>query len=211
MKNNKIKFAILIICITILCVMCLYYNHQYHTTSEALANIENEIIVVQNELNFNKIEFQSKVDELNLVQENLKIETEKSLGLSEALGDIRKELESANTTISDLKNIEYELVYLGEFKLTHYCIEEFEHICGNGNGLTATGTKVTPGQTVAVDPTVIPYGTEIYIEGYGWRIAEDCGGAVQNNHIDIAVSTHSEAMDAGIQNGGVWLLVKKDS
>lgn len=137
-------------------------------------------------------------------KENLKIESEKA---SQALA----ELEIANKTVADLKYQEYELIYLGDFKLTHYCNEYYEHICGHGNGLTATGTNVTPGWTIAVDPKVIPYGTKVYIEGYGWRLAEDCGSSIKGNHIDVAVDTHDDAMDTGIKNGGVWVLVKKSA
>lgn len=50
----------------------------------------------------------------------------------------------------------------------------------------------------------------MYIEGYGWRIAEDCGGWVNGKHIDIAVDTHAEASFMGVKNGGVWILVDKE-
>ena len=52
-------------------------------------------------------------------------------------------------------------------------------------------------------------GTEIYIEGYGWRIAEDCGGIVSGAHIDIAVESHDQAIIMGTTTGGVWVLVHK--
>ena len=53
-----------------------------------------------------------------------------------------------------------------------------------GGGSTATGTTVRKG-TVAVDPRVIPLGTEMYIPGYGYGVAEDTGGAVIGNIIDL--------------------------
>lgn len=118
------------------------------------------------------------------------------------------QLDLANQTISDLKTNEYKFVYLGNFKLTHYCSEKYEHICGEGHGITYTGTEATVEKTIAVDPRVIPYGTRVYIEGYGWRIAEDCGGAVNDNHIDILVDTHEHALDLGTVNGDVWILVE---
>jgi 3D (Asp-Asp-Asp) domain-containing protein len=122
---------------------------------------------------------------------------------------LQAELDATKITISDLKSNEYELVYIGDYKLTHYCTEKRSHICGTGAGITVTGTQVTAGRTIAVDPSVIPYGTEVYIEGYGWRVAEDCGGAVSGKHIDIAVETHSQALSMGTTTGGVWILVKK--
>ena len=69
--------------------------------------------------------------------------------------------------------------YIGEFKITYYWLSE------NGRS-TSTGAIATEGRTIAVDPSVIPYGTEVLIDGHVY-IAEDCGGAVKGNVIDIFV------------------------
>jgi 3D (Asp-Asp-Asp) domain-containing protein len=53
-----------------------------------------------------------------------------------------------------------------------------------GSGVTATGTGVYKG-IVAVDPRVIPLGTQMYIPGYGYARAADTGGGVQGTHIDL--------------------------
>lgn len=50
--------------------------------------------------------------------------------------------------------------------------------------VTATGTKPSMG-TVAVDPSVIPFGTELHIEGYGFGVAEDTGSSIVGNKIDV--------------------------
>ena len=128
--------------------------------------------------------------------------------LNKELSGVQSELDKANTTIADLSNAEYKFVYLGNFKITHYCTEQFEHICGTGDNRTATGAIVTPGTTIAVDPSVIPYGTKVYINGYGFRAVQDCGGAVKGRHIDVAVTTHDEAMNLGTIYKDVWILVK---
>ena len=139
-------------------------------------------------------------DELNQKEKALQKKTKKNT-------ELESELTEANQVIEDLKGSEYKLVYLGEFRLTHYCDERYNHICG-GSGVTASGTKTSVGRTVAVDPKKIPYGTKMYIEGYGWRTAEDCGSAVKNNQIDILVNTHEQALNLGTKTGGVWILVK---
>lgn len=57
-------------------------------------------------------------------------------------------------------------------------------ISAGGSGYTATGTLARYG-TIAVDPTVIPLGTKLYIPGYGLGTAEDTGGAIKGNMIDL--------------------------
>lgn len=153
--------------------------------------------------------YDAVVISLRNVQNELETTIEENNKLSEELANVNKELDDANKIIKDLKSSEYELVYMGEFSLTHYCVEKQAHICGIGNGKTYTGTIVTAGRTIAVDPKVVPLGSQVYIEGYGWRTAEDIGGAVDGNHIDIAVTTHDEANRLGNTNGDVWVLVKK--
>lgn len=88
---------------------------------------------------------------------------------------------------------------LGLCTLTAYCCENYPHICNNGDATTtATGTTPTPNRTVAVDPNVIPYGSEVIFNGKTY-IAEDCGGAIKGNRIDIVFATHEEALEFGVQ------------
>lgn len=171
-------------------------------------DINNTLDVVRENLSKTTNELDITKNELSITKENLRLEVEKSIELKESLNSVNNELEEANTTINDLKSEEYRFVYLGDYSITHYCTEKYEHICGTGNGVTSTGTAVTAGRTVAVDPSVIPYGTKLYIEGYGWRVAEDCGGAVNGRHIDMAVDTHANADAMGSRTSGVWILVK---
>ena len=82
---------------------------------------------------------------------------------------------------------------LGNFKITYYCA--CEKCCNKADGITATGSRVAEGRTIAVDPSVIPYGTKVIIGGHIFT-AEDCGGAIKQNHIDIYVNSHEEAEGA---------------
>ena len=111
--------------------------------------------------------------------------------------------------MSKLKEQGYEFAYMGDFKISHYCDERTAHICGGGNGITASGKPTEVGWTVAADTSVLPMGTIIYVEGYGFREVCDRGGAVKDKKIDILVTTHDEAMSMGIKHKDVWVLVKK--
>ena len=94
--------------------------------------------------------------------------------------------------------------YIGECTVTYYCCEPYAHVCGDGDGLTATGLPVTPG-VVAVDPEVIPLGSTVIIDGQAY-LAADTGGAVRGSHVDIAVATHQEAEGLGTTTADVWVV-----
>lgn len=68
-----------------------------------------------------------------------------------------------------------------------------------GYGITSTGQEAVQGVTVAVDPQIIPYGTKLYIPGIGYRVAEDTGGAINGDHIDIFYNQQSTAVDFGVK------------
>ena len=78
-------------------------------------------------------------------------------------------------------------------------------------GLTASGTKARPG-VVAVDPRVIPLGTKLYVQSldgskdYGFAIAEDTGGAIKGNKIDLFFETSSEVNRFGRRKVKVYIL-----
>ena len=67
------------------------------------------------------------------------------------------------------------------------------------------GVVSVTNRTIAVDPTVIPYGSKVVIDGQVY-IAEDCGGAIKNNRIDIYVGSHAEAEEKGVYETEVYLL-----
>ena len=93
---------------------------------------------------------------------------------------------------------------LGTFKITHYC--PCSICCGPwANGITSTGVTATTNRTIAVDPSQIPYGSKVVINGQVY-VAEDCGGAIKKNCIDIYVATHQEGEDKGVYYTDVYLL-----
>ena len=73
--------------------------------------------------------------------------------------------------------------------------------------ITATGKKPRPYHTLAVDPKVIPYGTRIYIPEFNKVfIAEDCGGAIKGNRIDIYMNNEYECRQWGVRNITIIIL-----
>lgn len=63
-------------------------------------------------------------------------------------------------------------------------------------GVTASGTTARPG-TLAADTSVFPFGTIIYIPGYGYGRVEDRGGDIKGYHLDLFYRTHGQALEHG--------------
>ena len=90
--------------------------------------------------------------------------------------------------------------------VTHYdcCVA----CCGKDNGITASGVQATPGVTVAVDPDVIPLGSDVLVD-YGDGVinyyrADDTGSAIKGNELDLCVSSHQEAINMGVRTATVY-------
>ena len=104
-----------------------------------------------------------------------------------------------------------EPVSLGNFKLTAYC--GCSICCGkwannrpNGIVYGAIGEELKEGYSIAVDPTVIPYRTEVIINGHTYK-AQDCGGGIKGNEIDIYFENHNDALEFGVQYAEVFLVM----
>jgi 3D (Asp-Asp-Asp) domain-containing protein len=80
----------------------------------------------------------------------------------------------------------------------------FEVTCYDNQGRTASGAE-TSSETVAVDPSVIPLGSRLWIDGVGERVAQDTGGAIQGRRLDIWEPTYADCEAWGVQYRDVWM------
>lgn len=93
----------------------------------------------------------------------------------------------------------YRAVY--EMQATAYT----PYLDGSGSGMTATGIPARRG-VVAVDPNIIPLGSQLYIPGYGHAVAADTGGSIYGHKIDVCIDTYQEAISFGRRQVTVYLL-----
>ena len=93
---------------------------------------------------------------------------------------------------------------LGKYVITAYCTCRI--CCGvySGGNRTASGTVPTTNRTIAVDTSVIPFGTKVVINGQVY-VAEDRGGAIKGKRIDMFFYTHKEALKWGRRTMEVYL------
>lgn len=82
---------------------------------------------------------------------------------------------------------------------------------GATSAYTASGRKAVRGSgeaysTIAVDPGVIPYGTKVFVQGYGFAVAADTGSAIVGNTIDVFFNTKQEALNWAVKYVNVYIL-----
>ena len=192
--TDKTKLIITWIFTLCICALCANYIMKYQDTETKLLTTKNELKITQ----------QGLMDQIDL---------------NNGLRNRVEQAKEAEETLQALKAEEYEFAYLGNFKLTAYCSCEIccegyaanRPIDENGNPIvyTASGTIAREGRTIGVTPNTIPYGTQVYISGLGWRTAEDTGGGISSKHIDVYMGSHEAALNSGLTYGDVWVLVKK--
>jgi uncharacterized protein YabE (DUF348 family) len=81
--------------------------------------------------------------------------------------------------------------------------------CNGCSGNTATGLNLRANpnaKVIAVDPRIIPLGTKVYVEGYGYAIAADTGGAIKGYKIDVFFSSNADAYRWGVRKVKITIL-----
>ena len=118
-----------------------------------------------------------------------------------AIQQLQEDIEAIK---SEMDGIESNLpTFAGVFSTTAYC--KCEKCCGVWtDSPTKSGTVPQEGRTIAVDPDVIPLGTQVLIDGQIYT-AEDTGSAVKGNVIDIYFSDHKETEEYGRQDREAWI------
>ena len=84
-------------------------------------------------------------------------------------------------------------------------------ISGTSTAYTHTGSRTATGVwpsvgTISVDPKVIPLGSRLYVSGYGYGIAQDTGGAIKGNIVDVFFDTEQECINWGRRNVTIYVL-----
>lgn len=125
-------------------------------------------------------------------------------------GENRKE-SAIKTTTSLLKTLGGKSSGVEEGKTLSVTATAYTAECAGCSGITYTGidlNKNRNAKVIAVDPKVIPLGSEVYVENYGYATAADIGGAIKGNKIDIHVPTKEEAYSWGVRNVKVTILAE---
>ena len=168
--------------------------------SEYSANLTKETIIENTDIKEADMVENAEKNTEKITEKNTEKSTEKNM-----IKEIKQ-----NPPTAYLKTI--------DVKATAYCL--CKKCCGKSPsnpayGVTASGLKIVPGtnmKVVASDPSVIPLGTNVYIEGlygakdYGYAVVADTGSAIKNLKIDLYMDTHQMALNWGVKTVRVYIL-----
>ena len=163
---------------------------------------------VEEVVDFNTIE----KDDPSMEEGKSKVETEGSKGRDKVTYEItyidgveseRKEISRETVTAAVDKVIlnGTKISFNGKSYSRKLVVKAYSY---TGGGRTAMGTRARVGE-IAVDPRVIPLGSKVYIEGVGARIAEDTGGNIKGNTIDIYMNSVAECRKWGARTVTIYI------
>lgn len=197
-------FIVLAICFAILLASFDIWNR---FTQSLLDAKSNEITVKNDTIAKYETEISELQNKYDKSESTVKKQKEKISELRDIAEQAKSQKVATSCTVSPTSSsavVTNDSSYIGEFTITYYCGENYPHICGTGNGVTASGVIATAGVTIAADPNVLPIGTHVYIDGIGERVVQDTGGVIIGNKIDIFVETHNEAISNGMHTASVY-------
>ncbi len=183
-----------------LTVITLSTLTSFPTFADILSTTDN---ISTHEFRYN--EFKENINDVEKLNKNIETTT---------ADKIAKEISNNDITVGNISNSgtsDSNNTTTTE-DINHGYISNFimESTAYTGDTITATGTAPVRNEvglsTVAVDPSVIPLGSLLYIDGYGYAIAADTGGAIQGNIIDLYLNSYDECMNWGRQNVSVYLI-----
>ncbi len=184
---KKIKIAVLTICVVVLSITT---GCEWRETVE----LRRQLSDMEMEASFLGQKFENAEERARQWEEMYKDSLFEIAHLKSENEELTRRWEEVSFAYGEVCE-ETGWTHSGEFVITHYC--SCPKCCGqNADGVTASGTAAVEGRTVAVDPSVIPMGSEVMILGKIYK-AEDTGSAVKGNHVDIYIDDHDEAAQMG--------------
>ena len=172
------------------------YNNDINTANTSSVASIDFLTQVENIINDMTI-YNKNLEEQKAEEAKLKENQEKQATTSQAL-DNTEYIASMDTNTTNNEIANYKASYT--MVSTAY----------TGDTITYTGT--TPVRdpngisTIAVDPSIIPLGSKVYIPGYGMAIAADTGGAIKGNKIDLFLNSEDDCINWGVQNVSLYII-----
>lgn len=206
MKKTKVLVASLIVGQ----IATFYgYHHQYNQEKEKyiqkINNIKKQNEAFSESIKQLKKQNTSLIDEIEVLKEfNIRIKEENNQ-LKKQIEETKKQVEEIKKQVSPISSRGYKVKKVIRVKATAYT--PYCKGCIGKTKWKEIDVRKNPYQKIiAVDPSIIPLGSKVYVEGYGFAIVADIGGGIKNYEIDVLVPTEEEAIAWGVKYVDVKIL-----
>lgn len=203
---DKLRQVLTKVAIAVLLVMAGYLASQVSVAAQKRVAVDTAVESIRDEVRDTQEDLWWLKSEMDILHNN-------AYHVQESLDEVLTELQEIRREIDGLQQDRAWMIELLDelrerqdewaetyakaiFEATAYTLD-----CGNGDGVTSIGAIPEVGRTIAVDPGVIPYGSRVWINGEGPYIAEDTGGAIRGERIDIYVGEGAEAYRTAMRWG----------
>lgn len=176
----------------------------YQSEVESLNIQFAELATSYEKLEANQVELSGKITKLEeekaKLLDQVKTSNDKVKALQTDNANLKKKISSIPVAAPSRGGTKTASASKSAGKTINVVATAYTAYCNGCSGVTATGINLrnNPGlKVIAVDPKVIPLGTKVYVEGYGYAVAGDTGGAIKGNKIDLFMSSKSSALKFG--------------
>ena len=194
MNKEMLKLFILVGIVFAAISLIGIYQHQ--------KDLQNDIVELKESVQVRNDEIDKKDEKINELSDKIVFLLEQVKKLENEKKELTKPMKYTSNK-NPTRGQDDKMHYIGIFEATAY--DDSPESQGKWVGQTATGRKPQVG-VIAVDPKVIPLGTELFVEGYGKCVAGDTGGAIKGRRLDLFFNTKSEVYNWGRKKVKVYKL-----
>lgn len=177
-------------------------------------NLSSDLIITGQSLNVNGVGVEPKKAQVEEESNDESVVVETKADTNADANEeivVEEQVEETADVAEETTVTEVEETTTEEVQGTTFVVEATAYTagCAGCSGITATGIDLNNdpyAKVIAVDPNVIPLGTRVYVEGYGYAVAGDTGGAIKGNKIDVHVPTKEEAYNWGRKTVNITIL-----
>lgn len=170
-----------------------------------IGSLKDERLQLNQTLERQQVEFEETIEKKD---GQIKKKDKKINSLEEEIESLKKELQSKKAdearqaVVASSSSLPSRGSGGPSFKEMTMTATAYTAYCKGCSGTTATGINLRENpslKVIAVDPSVIPLGTKVFVEGYGYAVAGDTGGAIKGSKIDIFIPNKSDAYEWGVK------------
>lgn len=190
-------------------VVSVFGTNEFYAQASVLKNINKEVVNISYLENYDN-NYDVNLDNSISTENTTNDIAIDDINFTSTAANMINDVSIHNKKVKEAEETKKIDTKLNNSQKTYKAIYTMEATAYTGDTITATGTTPVRNpngiSTIAVDPSIIPLGSKVYIPGYGEAMATDTGGAIKGHRIDLFLNSEEECINWGRQNVSLYLL-----